>query len=85
MLELIIGLLFALQGGTICDAGTPVDWYDWVDSHPNAEIVAEVRVHEQWEFWLLDGDQNYDTGLVLFVFDMDNYPHGECARLVHLE
>ena len=39
MIELLITLLLALQAGTACDLGTPVDWYAWADAHEQADVV----------------------------------------------
>lgn len=85
LLDFFIGLLIALQVGTICEQGEPVDWYAWTDTHPYAEIVAEARYEGAFAFWLIDGDGHApapdDTdGLVLFVFNQDALPHGQCAR-----
>jgi hypothetical protein len=87
MIEFFITLLLALQAGTLCQQGIPVDWGEWLDSHPYAERVGEVRYQDEFEFWLIDGDgvaerPSAEDGLVLFVFDTreGRYPHGQCAR-----
>lgn len=85
LINYLVGLLISLQVGTICKQGEPVDWAHWTKTHPYAETVAEARFDGEFEFWLIDGDgrakQPSDKdGLVLFVFNMDSYPHGQCAR-----
>lgn len=50
LLDFFIGLLIALQVGTICDQGEPVDWYAWTDAHPYAAIVGEARFDGEFEF-----------------------------------
>ena len=85
MIDLIITLLLALQSGSLCSVGTPADYEAWLDQHPYAARVGEVRFENQLEFWLLDGDglaeaPQTDDSLYLFVFNMDDYPHGSCFR-----
>jgi hypothetical protein len=86
VVSVLIGLLIALQVGALCEQGETLgDWREWNDTHPYAAIVAEARYEGEFSFWLIDGDGSADNpsdedGLVLFVFDMGNMPHGQCAR-----
>lgn len=86
MIELLITLLLALQAGTACDLGTPVDWYAWANTHEQADVVLTVQAVLPRDAWLYH-DAASDTYL-LFVFRerisdvtaAGRYdPHGACA------
>lgn len=84
IIDLFLALLIALQAGTICQQGERVDWSYWIRAHPTAVTVGQIQFDDQFEMWLIDGDPAIEDGLVLFVFDTDNMPHGQCARQLNL-
>lgn len=80
IIDLFLALLIALQAGSICQQGARIDWGEWIRSHPTAVTVGQIQFDDTFEMWLIDGDPAIEDGLVLFVFDQDNMPHGQCAR-----
>ncbi len=87
MIETVIAILLALAGGTACELGTPVDWYDWAYAHPDAGVALATRdLPDVPDAWLYHDAASDDW--VLFVFRESisstlaagrSDPHGACA------
>lgn len=83
MIELIIGILLAISTHTVCDMGKPVDYYKWLDAHPDSTIPMTLSVPGDTDYWLMSDGTDY----YLFVFKQPiddtiatGASHGACFR-----
>lgn len=83
MIELVIALLIAMSGrGDVCSIGEAVHWYDWTEAHPEAYVLGKAWVRNEFEVALYQAYKGSDE-IIVFVFDMENFPHGQCARRIY--
>lgn len=75
MINTIIALLITLAtGGDICETGQAIDWYAYVDQHPDYTPDVIVFYGGKNQFFITTDD-------VLFVFrDAAIDDHGRCSR-----
>lgn len=84
MIGLIIQVLLAIATSKTCSIGQPVDYYAWVNAHPNYHIAWSTEGHPWGDYWIMQGD---DGENLLFKFKQPiadtiatGASHGECAR-----
>lgn len=85
MIELVIGILLAISTHTACDLGKPVDYYAWVDAHPDYSVPMTLSTPADGDYWLMSDGESY----YLFKFAQPiedtiatGASHGECFRKV---
>lgn len=83
MIELLIGVLLAISTHTACDLGTPTDYYQWIDAHPDYSVPMTLHTDSNEDYWLMSDGQEY----YLFKFKepiddtiASGASHGECFR-----
>lgn len=85
MLELVIGVLISISTHTACDMGKPVDYYAWVNAHPDYTVPMTLHTDNNEDYWLMSDGTDY----YLFKFKQPindtiatGASHGECFRKV---
>jgi len=83
MIEIVLGVLLSISTHTACDLGKPVDYYAWVNAHPDYSAPMTISVPDDTDYWLMsDGVEYY-----LFKFKQpiaqtigSGEDHGSCFR-----
>lgn len=87
MIELMLRVLLAIATGGGCDMGKPVDYYQWVDAHPDYTVPMTLETDVNGDWWLMSDEGEY----LLFKFATDiedtldsgtSTVHGECASVI---
>jgi hypothetical protein len=85
MIELMLRVIIAIMAGTGCDMGKPVDYYQWMDRHPDYKVPMTLSTQDAGDWWLMSDDGEY----ILFKFAEPleisiptGQSHGECARII---
>lgn len=85
MIELLIGILLAINTHTACNMGKPADYYAWVNAHPDYKVPVQLSIPDDSDYWLMEADNEY----YLFKFAepiedtiATGASHGACFRKV---
>lgn len=83
MIQLVIAVLLAISTHTACDMGKPIDYYVWVETHPDYHVPMTLSTPDAGDYWLMETGGNYY--LFKFAQPIDSTiasgaSHGECFR-----
>lgn len=88
MIELIIRIALAIATSSGCQMGKPVEYYGWVEAHPDYTVPMQLSV-ESGDWWLMcDGVE--DCNLFHFAEPIETTiatgaSHGDCFVSVNTE
>ncbi len=85
MLKIVISIILHIVTFSACRMGTPVSYYDYINSHDNFRVAWSTEGTAFGDYWLMQFGDEY----MLFKFKQpisetigSGASHGECFRKV---
>lgn len=86
MIGLLIRVLFAISIHNACNIGVPIDYYYWVNEHPDYAVAWSLESPVWGDYWIMTASDKF----YLFKFKQSivstidsGASHGECFREVN--